>query len=383
VEQNGALVCDATPCTLRVPDYYFGRKHTAFSAHAEGPIRLRLTQEGYVPKSVNLTMGPIHWKSLNGANTYDYFLLTDDKFTFQMNTVQNFTGEPVPISLSAPNLPASLSGAEVVRRSLPAVVVVSTERGWGSGFLISPGGLIVTNAHVVRNRSNVTVTLTSGKAIGTTDIYADDDRDLAILKIAVDHAPFLRISRSPVVQGSDVIAIGSPGLGGTELTNTVTKGIVSSIRQGDHGQWVQTDVALNHGNSGGPLLNMSGEVVAVNTLGFSPMGLNGINFSLSNFELLQILKARFGFTGSDPISEEPTTRKEAVPQTVAPDALHNSDVLGLKVAGMGDQVIIGAIANAKAVQFDTDPTHLIELHNAGLSDAVIQAMLERSKGLSK
>ena len=86
VEVNGSVTC-ITPCSIKVPAYYFGTKHTALSSHGVEPIRVRLTKEGYVPKSVELTTGPIHWTSLNGANGYDYYLISSEHFTFQLDAV--------------------------------------------------------------------------------------------------------------------------------------------------------------------------------------------------------------------------------------------------------------------------------------------------------
>jgi hypothetical protein len=83
VEVNGNLAC-TTPCSIKVPSYYFGTKHTSLSPHGVEPIRVRLTKEGYVPKTVDLTTGPIHWHSLS---SYDYYLMTSEHFTFQLDAV--------------------------------------------------------------------------------------------------------------------------------------------------------------------------------------------------------------------------------------------------------------------------------------------------------
>ncbi|MBA2734052.1 MAG: trypsin-like peptidase domain-containing protein [Acidobacteria bacterium] len=107
--------------------------------------------------------------------------------------------------------------------------------------------------------------------------------------------------------GADVVAIGSPGLpGGSQiLANTVTKGIVSAFRKSESfGLLIQTDVNINHGNSGGPLLNLRGEVIGVNTLAFREGGATGLNFAIFDSEVLDMLKQHFDFV-PDYLKDEP------------------------------------------------------------------------------
>ena len=142
------------------------------------------------------------------------------------------------------------------------------------------------------------MTTSGGKSIQSSSIYVDDDRDLAFVKVAGTDYPTLRLHTAAPNVGSDVIAIGSPL--DEVLTNTVTKGIVSGIRHGEHGTWIQTDAALNPGNSGGPLLNTSGEVVGVNTIKIVAPDVSGINFSLASSEIAVLLRSRFGTSLSQP-----------------------------------------------------------------------------------
>jgi serine protease Do len=308
VELNGSVTC-TTPCVLKIPGYYFGKKRTAFSTHGVEPIHIRLTKAGYVPKSVDLTVGPIHWKNLYGNNLYDYYLVTAQQYTFQLDAVQDLLPEaPLASPVLVAGLPKALSTEEMVREASLAVVQVSTSRGSGSGFFVTPDGVIVTNAHVVQGESSATVLTSSGKRIETNLIYADEDRDLALLKIATTDHAYLRINLALPAPGSEVVAIGTPGAndvtGTVLLPNTVTKGIVSGIRKFSEattetvpwrtGTWIQTDATINHGNSGGPLLDRSGEVVGINTLAFGGTGTPGVNFSLASSELANMLQARFG-----------------------------------------------------------------------------------------
>jgi S1-C subfamily serine protease len=119
-----------------------------------------------------------------------------------------------------------------------------------------------------------------------------------------------------------------------------------------------------------------GEVVGINTLGFSPAGLSGVNFSLAASELAQVLGNRFGWTPSEANVPPPPIQSQLTqPQSTA--TMHNADIRQLHDAGISDQVITEAINSAANVQFDLDATHLIELNKAGVSDVVIQAMLRR------
>jgi serine protease Do len=155
-------------------------------------------------------------------------------------------------------------------------------QGVGSGFIISEDGLIVTNHHVIDGAGTVTVTLESGEEVGATIVGSDPLTDIALLDIEGDDYPMVSFGSSEELKvGEEVIAVGSPfGLGGT-----VTSGIISAksrnINSGPFDDFLQTDAAINRGNSGGPLFNMDGEVVGVNTAIYSPDGGSvGIGFSV-------------------------------------------------------------------------------------------------------
>jgi S1-C subfamily serine protease len=145
-------------------------------------------------------------------------------------------------------------------------------RGQGSGFIITPEGDILTNAHVVDGADRVTVTLKDGRRFEGTVEGTDEVTDLAVVKIddGDDALPVALLGNSDAIQVGDwAIAVGNP-LG---LDNTVTLGIVSTLKRSsaDVGipdkrlEFIQTDAAINPGNSGGPLLNQAGEVIGINT----------------------------------------------------------------------------------------------------------------------
>lgn len=180
-------------------------------------------------------------------------------------------------SSSAP----ALTVEQLVQQSLPAVVTVQAGSASGSGFFITESGIVVTNRHVIENRSGISVTTAKGETITAESVFVHPSKDLALIKVKPGAYPYLRIADPRFVNvGADVVAIGSPGLPGssTVLVNTVTKGIVSAFRKSDNfGPLVQTDVNIDHGNSGGPLLNLRGEVIGVSTLGFREGGATDLN----------------------------------------------------------------------------------------------------------
>lgn len=314
VEINGSVTC-TTPCSITVPKYYFGDKHTVFAKHAIEPIIARFSKQGYLSRELSLTVGPIRWTNLNGVHVYDYYLVTQTAFNVELQPETQFFPAPTPTAAPKP-LPAAavstvssttpaLSTEQIVRQSMPAVVVVSTEQGWGSGFFISSQGVVVTNAHVVGDAQSVKVSLSDGRTFESGAIFKDQDKDLALIKLPGSGFPFLRLATAPPGPGADVIAIGSPGIGNLALTDTVTKGVVSAVRQLGGETWIQTDAAINHGNSGGPLLNASGDVVGVNTLIANKAEYSGLNFSISSDELSHLVGAQFGVNLDEAVTTAP------------------------------------------------------------------------------
>ncbi|NXH35557.1 HTRA2 protease, partial [Myiagra hebetior] len=182
----------------------------------------------------------------------------------------------------------------------------------GSGFLVSPDGLIVTNAHVVANRRRVRVKLASGEMYDAVVQDVDQLADIATIKIKPkvracrsrgdtegfgpplspqDPLPTLPLGRSAEVrQGEFVVAMGSP----FALQNTITSGIVSSAQRGSRElglaatdmEYIQTDAAIDFGNSGGPLVNLDGEVIGVNTMKVT----SGISFAIPSDRLRKFLQ---------------------------------------------------------------------------------------------
>ena len=162
------------------------------------------------------------------------------------------------------------------------------ERGVGSGFIIESNGLILTNAHVVEGATTIYVTLTDKREFKAKLLGMDKRTDVAVVKIEARDLPKLPLGDSSRVRvGEWVLAIGSP----FGLENTVTAGIVSAKSRdtGDYLPFIQTDVAVNPGNSGGPLLNTAGQVIGINSQIFSRSGgYMGISFAIPIDEAMRV-----------------------------------------------------------------------------------------------
>jgi serine protease Do len=231
--------------------------------------------------------------------------------------------EKSEIAKAVPRAGAPESFADLVEQLQPAVVNISTkqevtlgvridpfagtrepvtqeQQGGGSGFLISDDGYIVTNNHVVTGGprgeavNQVTVTLTNGKEYKARIVGRDAASDLALLKIDATGLPFVKFGDSAKARVGDwVVAIGNPlGLG-----STVTAGIISAVQRnlgggGPYDRYIQTDTAINRGNSGGPLFDLHGNVVGINNMLISPVGANiGVNFAIPAEAAIPVINA--------------------------------------------------------------------------------------------
>ena len=262
-------------------------------------------------------------------------------------------GSP-PTSSSAAAEPGTMSQADLIEAVLPAVVNVSTVtmsrtpmersaqdmpsnetpaamrvvRGFGSGFIIDKSGIVITNRHVVENASQITVTLQNNLTLPATRVGRLSRADVAILRVkSPQPLPTVNLGDSDTVRvGDSVIAIGNPlGLGGS-VSAGIVSGLNRDIRTTPFDDFIQTDAAINHGNSGGPLFNMQGLVVGINTAIYSPSdtsGSIGISFALpindAKFIIDQTLRygrVRAGWLG-------------ATLQTVTPDI---AGAIGLGIA---------------------------------------------------
>jgi len=172
----------------------------------------------------------------------------------------------------------------IAKEAVKSVVTISTGSSLGSGFIVNSAGYLVTNNHVIAGKENEIVVLTyDRKNLPATLVVVDNVRDIALLKIEGEFSALSFADKEDIQVGEKVIAIGNP-LG---LSFTVTEGIISALdRTGPSGlnEYIQTDVSLNPGNSGGPLIDKEGKVVGINN--FKIGGAESLGFSLES----QIIK---------------------------------------------------------------------------------------------
>jgi serine protease Do len=219
-----------------------------------------------------------------GRELPDFTRLVDQ----QGPAVVNISTTQAPRRASGPQLP-NIEDEEMLEffrrfipRQLPGPGPRPESRSLGSGFIISPDGYILTNAHVIDGADEIDVRLTDKREYKARVVGADKRTDVALIKIEASSLPTVRMGDPAGLKvGEWVVAIGSP----FGFENTVTAGIVSakgrSLPQENFVPFIQTDVAINPGNSGGPLFNMKGEVVGVNSQIYSRTGgFMGLSFAI-------------------------------------------------------------------------------------------------------
>ncbi|UCX06044.1 outer membrane-stress sensor serine endopeptidase DegS [Shewanella glacialimarina] len=204
----------------------------------------------------------------------------------------SFEGSPFKSGLTQrANMGSELSFAKAVRRAAPAVVNIyslsidqraplnsSSLQGLGSGVIMSNQGYILTNYHVIKRADEIVIALQDGRRFTSEVVGSDPETDLAVLKIEGDNLPVVPINlTNPALVGDVVLAIGNP----YNLGQTITQGIISATgRSGlssGYLDFLQTDAAINAGNSGGALIDTTGELIGINTAAFKVGGDNGGN----------------------------------------------------------------------------------------------------------
>ncbi len=247
-------------------------------------------------------------------------------------------------ALERPAAPTPTSFAEAVNRTAPSVVsiytrtlvtqhpgqmanpmlrelyrdrrIVRPRSGLGSGVIISDDGLILTTRHVIAEVDDILVALWDGRVVEAEVVGMDPGTDLALLRIAVDDLPAATLAGNTRLRTGDVVLAIGNAFG---LSHTVTMGIVSATGRGDlnlttYEDFIQTDAAINSGNSGGALINPAGEVVGINSASLSQaMGAQGIGFAIPAHiareivdQIIEYGQVRRGWIGAE-LSDPPLT----------------------------------------------------------------------------
>jgi S1-C subfamily serine protease len=246
--------------------------------------------------------------------------------------------EKPPVVANADGAPKSLE--DMVAAATPAVVMIETDSSRGSGFFVK-SDLLVTNAHVVRDSSSVKIRFANGRSGTATVTNLGDGIDLALLRPDTESegSTILDLSSIGHVRpGQEVVAIGS-ALG--VFQNTVTRGIVSAMRQDGRVMLIQTDAAINPGNSGGPLLDHSGRVIGVNTMKVGSAA--SIGFAIASDHVKNLIESPTSppILPPSPVQAAPALPGEASlpPQDVAHEqALEAFELQLKKISLRADQI---------------------------------------------
>jgi serine protease Do len=197
------------------------------------------------------------------------------------------------VRLTAPT-PIRFTGRkDMLAELVKGTVTVETDDGHGSGFLITNDGYLITNAHVVRDQGTVKVRFQQGFTLDGVVVKVNRDFDVALVKVPGNDLPAMSLGDDKALQlGEELFAIGTPL--DKELGQTVTRGIMSGRREFDGRSFLQTDVSINAGNSGGPLIDENGKVVGVATLKIAESGVQGIGFGVPIGKAIEMLNISFG-----------------------------------------------------------------------------------------
>jgi serine protease DegQ len=317
--------------------------------------------------------------------------------TVSAATSSNVAIKQVPLGEPSARISALDSYSDAARQAMPSVVSVYTSKqlkrgagnddpllhqffgdpsglepqrvvSLGSGVIASPEGYVVTNNHVVQAGDEIAVALTDGRRVPAHLVGADPDTDLAVLKVDMQNLPAITFGRSETLRVGDVVlAIGNP----FDVGQTVTMGIVSALGRTNLGintleNFIQTDAAINQGNSGGALVDSNGLLIGINTAIFSRSGGSvGIGFAIPTSIVIHVMdqivhtgRVHHGFFGIEPF--------DITPEMVEAMQLKRADGV----------VVNGVLRNAPAGKAGMEPGDiLLSINGSAVTDS--RAMLNQ------
>jgi len=219
-------------------------------------------------------------------------------FTTTSGSTLAATTTPSPVNTTW-SVPSQTPGADftnwadAVEKIRPSVISVETSTGSGSGWIIDSKGLIITNEHVVAGASDVGVVLADGRYFDVIEIYADEVSDIAVLIVEASDLPVAAIGKSSELRvGQPVAAVGNAlGLGISMKGGWVSQLNVSTVVSGKalYGL-IETDAAMNPGNSGGPLISLAGEVVGITNAKLVDITIEGVGYAISIDSILPVIE---------------------------------------------------------------------------------------------
>ncbi|MES2688999.1 MAG: trypsin-like peptidase domain-containing protein [Bacteroidota bacterium] len=228
-------------------------------------------------------------------NSFTELMDNDDtyKFLLEESKVSGGPGSTYnSLTLEHVKVPAFNRNRDLIQYLMKGVVTVKHDDGHGSAFLISKDGYLLTNYHVIKDKKSVNVQFSESLTL-TADVIRGDDRyDVALLKINGSGFTALEVLNSDsALAGEDVFAIGTPE--DVSLGQSVTKGVLSGKRKIAEKIYLQTDVSINSGNSGGPLLNEDGKVIGIVSMKLTGKGIEGLGFCVPTNTILEVLNIQF------------------------------------------------------------------------------------------
>lgn len=270
---------------------------------AKRKVVLELTTEGYTelgdsykcygyvaelashPKAFE---GAIYQAIQNLARNRKFFNLTSSAQDLSKNKPENTKEFYIDKTVNF-NKPLRNQSSQI--RS--TIITVTTSNGHGSGFLISAKGYALTNAHVVGKDAIVRVKLPTGREILADVLAYDVKRDVALIKLEKEGVGCLPVNFESVKVGDETYAMGSPL--SEVLSSTLTKGIISAFRKDGDLEFIQSDVSVQHGNSGGPLMDSNGNAIGICVSGVTPEGYAsaGLNFFIPIKDAFETLNIKF------------------------------------------------------------------------------------------
>ncbi|WP_136667218.1 S1C family serine protease [Flavobacterium sp. H122] len=278
---NGKLLRDYTgTCSLECEWQVFAL------SDLENPIKTFTVRTQYYRAGNNYELLLHEMVSLSERHLLEedslYSLITEAEQKYLEKSKGDSVKLPLPLNRSFSNT------SEMLKEVVNSVVTVETEGKFGSGVFITDNGHLITNYHVIEGNKPIFVKIENGNKVKAEIVKHNKDFDLAVLKVNINNIKGLSFSDSGKTSlGDDVYAIGTPL--DKKLVQSISKGIISGYRKYNGVNFIQSDININSGNSGGPMLNLKGEIIGINTMKASGTNVSGIGFSIPSNVVLKML----------------------------------------------------------------------------------------------